>query len=58
MVPEFCSELMSVMSKAPQAAGKGEGNCAHGKDALRLASPMHPAASFRRELKLKHIDHI
>ena len=30
----------------------------HGEDTLRLASPMHPAASFRCESKVDHVDHV
>ena len=30
----------------------------HGEDALRLASPMYPAASFRRVSEFDHVDHV
>ena len=30
----------------------------HGEDALCLASPMYPAASFRGESEFDHVDHV
>ena len=46
------------MSKAQSGKQGEENEYIHSKDTLRLASSMHPAASFRRESKLDHIDHI
>ena len=45
------------MSNA-RPGSKGEERVSHGKDDLRLASPMHPAASFWRVPELEHIDHV
>jgi hypothetical protein len=44
------------MNKTTSTGEKGQHK--HGKNTLRLAPPMHPAATFWRESKLDHIDHI